>query len=111
MFVGPAREIAVRGLVALPARFDGLALDGWTCQPDHLHAILLLSGCRTSVSGIVQAYKSITAREIGSAAPIDRVWQRGFYDRIIRSEAELDDVRAYVADNPLVHAVRAAERG
>ena len=30
-----------------------------------------------------------------------RVWQRDYHDRIIRSEAELQKIRRYVADNPL----------
>jgi hypothetical protein len=36
----------------------------------------------------------------------DRVWQRGFYDRIVRDEIELAALRAYVAHNAIVHAVR-----
>jgi len=28
------------------------------------------------------------------------LWQRGFYEHIIRSETELQEIRAYIADNP-----------
>jgi putative transposase len=30
-----------------------------------------------------------------------RVWQRNYYEHIIRSEPELDRIRAYIASNPL----------
>jgi REP element-mobilizing transposase RayT len=28
------------------------------------------------------------------------VWQRGFYEHVIRNEADLDRIREYIADNP-----------
>jgi REP element-mobilizing transposase RayT len=30
----------------------------------------------------------------------NRVWQRGYYERIIRNERELDAIRAYIEGNP-----------
>jgi REP element-mobilizing transposase RayT len=107
-FIGCVREIAERELLVLPIRFGGLTLDCWKLQPDHVHAILALCDCRASLSAIVQAYKSIATREIKQITAIDRVWQRGFYDRIVRSESELEDLREYVAHNDVIHAARAA---
>jgi hypothetical protein len=37
---------------------------------------------------------------------IDRLWQRGFHDRIVRNEIELAALREYVQHNQIVHAVR-----
>ena len=38
--------------------------------------------------------------------PFDRrVWQRNYYEHIIRSEAELDRIRTYIANNPLKWAL------
>ena len=31
-----------------------------------------------------------------------RIWQRNFYDHIIRDEAELNRIRQYILDNPLI---------
>jgi hypothetical protein len=28
------------------------------------------------------------------------LWQRGYYDRIVRNERELDAIRQYIRDNP-----------
>ena len=33
--------------------------------------------------------------------PGQKVWQRGYYDRIIRNQAELDRIRKYIQENPL----------
>jgi putative transposase len=103
---GPALEIGRRELVALPDRFAGLSLDCHTFMQDHLHAIVQLSDCSSSLSAIVQAYKSITTGEIKRVVPCDRVWQRGFYDRIVRDEPELAALREYIEHNTIVHAVR-----
>ena len=32
--------------------------------------------------------------------PGAKVWQRGYYDRIVRNERELDAIRRYIRDNP-----------
>ncbi len=34
--------------------------------------------------------------------PFDqKIWQRNYYDRIIRNEKELDKIRKYIFENPL----------
>jgi putative transposase len=98
-----------RELVALPERFNGLSLDCWKVLPNHLHAIVILRDCPSTVSAIVQAFKSLTTREVKRIASIDRLWQRGFYDRIIRSETELMARREYVRNNDRIHANRRRE--
>ena len=55
-----------------------------------------------SLSAIVQNFKSISARSMNAArgmlgAPI---WQRGFYERIIRTEEELRAIGEYILANP-----------
>ena len=47
--------------------------------------------------------KSFSARKINLIRQSKRyaVWQRGFYDRIIRNDKELAAIRNYIRDNPL----------
>ena len=35
-----------------------------------------------------------------------RVWQRGYYDHIIRSDADLAETRQYILNNPLHGSIR-----
>jgi REP-associated tyrosine transposase len=106
VLVGDTLSIVEREFVALPDRFAGLSFDCWNFLPDHMHAIAHMIECRATLSAIVQAYKSITTRAIKQAVAIDRVWQRGFHDRIVRNEIELASLREYVQHNQIVHAVR-----
>ena len=55
-----------------------------------------------SLGAIVGNYKSITTRRINRVrkAPGTRVWQRNYYERIIRNERGLDAIRRYIEHNP-----------
>ena len=54
------------------------------------------------MGAIVGNFKSLAARRINNLrrTPGGRVWQRGFYDRIVRNERELEAIRRYIRDNP-----------
>ena len=95
------------------ARFAGMELDQFVVMPNHLHAIVFLGTdsevmtSNVSLSQIVQSFKSISTvnyvRNVkaGAFPPFDRVlWQRGFHDRIIRNDRELEAARRYIDENP-----------
>ncbi len=56
-----------------------------------------------SIGIIVGTYKSGVTRRINNLRrmPGGRVWQRGYYDRIVRNERELGAIREYIRDNPV----------
>jgi REP element-mobilizing transposase RayT len=56
-----------------------------------------------SLGAIIGNYKSITTRRINKMrhTPGERVWQRNYYERVIRNQRELEAIRQYIADNPL----------
>jgi putative transposase len=57
---------------------------------------------RGSLGAIVQNFKSVSTRKINVLRDNHgcSVWQRDYYDRVIRSEKELANIRQYIADNP-----------
>jgi len=56
-----------------------------------------------TLSMAIGSFKSAVAREVNLLrdTPVSLVWQRGFYDRVIRDEADLDRVRCYIEESPL----------
>ncbi|MGH2349632.1 MAG: transposase [bacterium] len=48
------------------------------------------------------SFKSLTTRCINRArnTPAARVWQRNYYEHIIRSDTDLLRIREYIRDNP-----------
>lgn len=97
MPLGTAIEAELRGVVE---RFCSVRLDCYAIMPDHLHAILELTGNGHTLFDVVGAFKSLAARNAASTFQIHKLWQRAFYDHVIRTEASLMQIRQYVADNP-----------
>ena len=56
-----------------------------------------------SIPTIVRSYKSsVTQRIMGTmGGSRNTVWQRNYYERVVRNEDELNRMRQYIQDNPL----------
>lgn len=98
--------IATDCWLELPSHHPGLKLGSWVVMPNHLHGLLLLPTTSfhievphrfISVSDIVGGFKSAVSRKGG----VPDIWQRGFHDRIVRTEQELTRIGEYIALNPL----------
>ena len=98
-------------------------LDAFVVMPNHVHGIIVLTaGCRgtlqrapthtvgqfgkptsDSVPTIVRLFKSATTCRINEmrGTPGAPVWQRNYYEHIIRDDAALQRIREYVASNPV----------
>ena len=57
---------------------------------------------------VVGAYKSLTTQQYGKGVETNgwppfnkRLWQRNYYERVIRDNRELDGAREYIANNPM----------
>ena len=55
-----------------------------------------------SLSAIVQNFKSVSTRKMNAArgSPGTSVWQRGYYEHVVRNEDELKAIREYILGNP-----------
>ena len=85
-----------------------------TCGDDaDVGATLVVAQDTTPTLGnIVGAFKSITTNEyirgvhdLGWPPFNKRIWQRNYYEHIIRNERELDCIREYIVNNPLKWAL------
>ena len=57
---------------------------------------------KRSLGAIVGSYKSAVSKRINQSrrTPGTPVWQRNYYDHIIRDDADLNRIRQYIIDNP-----------
>jgi REP element-mobilizing transposase RayT len=55
-----------------------------------------------SLGAIVRTFKSLSTKRINNlrGPPGQPIWQRNYYERVIRDEDELQRVRQYILDNP-----------
>jgi REP element-mobilizing transposase RayT len=116
-------EIVWREWLVIGERFPSVRLDEMVIMPDHLHGILWLSGpsekgrgdpsgrpshthgpMQKSLGAVVGQLKSRVTKAAVSEqlwSRAKRLWQRGYYDRILRSEDALVRARGYVRMNPI----------
>ena len=94
----------------LPERFPSLSVDRFVVMPNHIHLLLTISAHaggassaptaenrrRPDITHVVQVLKSQSSRLSGDAP----LWQRSFYDHVVRSEAEYREIAEYIAVNP-----------
>ena len=116
--------------LSIADRRSNVSLDQFVVMPNHLHGIILIgetehleisvaesiayrltSGNLSSGSlgTIVGQFKGVvTKRAKTLSKPSDlRIWQRNFYEHIIRDENSLNKIRAYIyrirCDGPRIH--------
>ncbi len=53
-----------------------------------------------SVGAIIRCFKSAVTRWFHENTQIKTVWQRNFFDHIVRDESELNRIRLYIQQNP-----------
>jgi hypothetical protein len=53
-----------------------------------------------SLGAIVRSFKSAVARRAGIELHSHRIWQRNFYEHIIRDEIDYERIAAYILTNP-----------
>src|SRR4030042_94699 len=76
------------------------ALHGYVIMPDHIH-LLITPRQPASISDIMRNFKSYTSKEIQEALGVQGpIWQRRFYDRVIRGEDQFRAALDYITLNP-----------
>ncbi len=90
-----------------------IAMDAYIIMPNHLHAIVAIDqavhpagsapGARNrSLGSLVNGFKAAATRRINElrGTPESAVWQRNYYEHVVRNEDELNRIREYIALNP-----------
>ena len=79
-------------------RYDILA---WCVMPNHVHVVLRPKN-KHKLEDIAHSWKSFTAHEINKITGSEgEVWQREYYDHLIRDDEEYQRIIDYVLDNPV----------
>ena len=65
-------------------------------MPNHVHCLVTLAAGQV-LHRLVQSWKSFTAHQLGGP----RVWQRDYFDRLIRDTDHFGNVRHYIRNNPV----------
>ncbi|HEX7260401.1 MAG TPA: transposase [Luteolibacter sp.] len=82
-------------------------LNAWVIMPNHFHALVEPLEKHT-LGSILQRWKGASARAINqNLGRTGSLWQAETFDHIVRSEAQLDHYRRYIAENPCKAGLKA----
>ena len=81
---------------------DEIILFCFCIMPDHVHMLLSLSkGYQKRLINWVSAFKRYSAKIIRKSYGVEQLWQKNFYDHVIRKEESLIKVAEYIVNNPV----------
>jgi putative transposase len=115
----------------IPLRFKNVTLDQFQIMPNHFHGIIVINdemchgqyvgvgfpdpnglslndhgrGNRAPTLGQMVAYfKYQSTKQINQLrkTPGQRLWQRNYYEHVIRTENDLNKIREYIKINPQI---------
>ena len=87
----------VKNVLVETCRERTSTLYAWCVMPDHVH---LLVGDENIIS-FVRAFKGRVVPKARAIAPGKKLWQRSFYDHILRNSESVMDVAGYIFENPV----------
>ena len=99
-----AGKIVDEAIRRIPYVYSNIAVDRYVIMPDHVHLLLevkLASGSMQpsscpSISQVIQHTKGYVTKRLGAS-----IWQKLFYDHIIRNQKDYEEHAKYIYENPL----------
>ncbi len=95
-------------LLATESRYQNISVDKYVIMPNHLHAIIRIEEAagaspRPTLMDAICSFKSIATRECNKADGIAgrQIFQTSFYEHIIRTQVDYNDIWYYIDRNPL----------
>lgn len=98
-------QIVQQVIQSISNAYTGVRILHFVVMPNHIHILMELSPVnggvghpallRKSVPDVIKAFKSLTRRACGKS-----LWQTGYYDHIIRNDADLQNHWTYIDENP-----------
>ena len=85
-------------LSKLPEIYPGITTEPYVIMPNHIHFIIRLTDKNNNptLPQLIGRFKSYTTKLYGT-----NLWQRSYYDRVIRSKTEYLAIYEYIQTNPL----------
>jgi putative transposase len=98
---------------------NNIQMDAFVVMPNHMHGIIMITddgrgvlqyaptksfrSPSQTIGAIVRGFKSTTTKRINELRGSfgTSVWQRNYYEHVIRDEDDLNRIREYIQNNPL----------
>ena len=108
----------------IPIHYPGIGINEFVVMPNHIHGLIMLVGagpraCPSlaqprvaptplSLPDVVHRFKTMTTKRYTDGvkqhgwAPFPaKLWQRNYWEHVIRNDLDLHEIREYIQNNPL----------
>lgn len=98
-------KVVDEAIKSIPLHYEGVYVDKYVIMPNHIHLILvmpprwggrIISAPTRSVSTIIGQMKRYVSKKTGKV-----IWQKSFFDHVIRNEADYLKHWNYIEQNPI----------
>ena len=94
--------VVQKAICDIPKHYPAISIDHYVVMPNHVHLLLQINNdadgrpmVAPTISTVVQQFKGIVSKQIGHS-----IWQKGFYDHVVRGEADYLEIWNYIEGNP-----------
>ena len=94
----------------LPEQYHGISIGPMVVMPNHIHGIIEIhtrsseTDVNLSLPDIVRNYKAFTAHAYYTKTNQRKLWHRGYFEHVIRDEADYHRIEEYIKCNPATWA-------
>lgn len=87
-------------ILLIPKFYKTTQIISYIIMPDHVHIIIDICkgqpwSSAPTISQIISSFKTIITKKLGYS-----IWQRNYFEHIIRNEKELFSIMQYIENNP-----------
>lgn len=124
MLLNPFGQIAQQCWFEIPNHFPHADVGEFVVMPDHIHGVIFITddsgigsrvgaknfsplqrptGTSKTIGSIVRGFKIGVTKQINAIyqTPGAKIWQRNYWERVIRDEQELARIEKYIRENPM----------
>ena len=108
--IGETVDYAIKNI---PNYYPHINVDKYCIMPDHIHLLLSVNAdidgrilSAPTVSTVIGQLKRFVSKQVGFS-----LWQKSFYDHMIRNQQDYDEIWEYIDNNPLKYFLEKQEKG
>ena len=98
-------EIAEEYIRRISEKYSEVTVDQYVIMPDHIHILLRIDGTGNpspTMGNVVGWYKYQVTKQVNLLRnmPGEKLFQRSYYDHVIRNQQDYDEIWQYIENNP-----------
>lgn len=112
LYLLPFGHLVHKFIATIDQHYPGVNIDIFQIMPNHIHLIIILGshgrtqGPAPTLGAIIQRFKTMTTHNYLDGMKIfgwkqfnGKLWQRDYYEHIVRDETDLNRIREYIHNN------------